>query len=233
MNKFTIALAAAASTLAISTTASAAIVLQTSNFIASPTSFNGFEAIESNPNYTAPHFFSGTATYSEGGIDVKYVGGSGSATEIWTKYQRVGTNGWYNDGGGNGYTRVTRTGGGDIDAIQFLAGTGFSSSTLLYELRKAGSVVATGVAGPVSGGLGNTGLRYYGFSGGGFDEVRLQSNFNNVFNPTAFEAFAVDDIALSVSAVPEPAAWAMMLAGFGLAGAAMRRRRTAMNVTYA
>lgn len=32
--------------------------------------------------------------------------------------------------------------------------------------------------------------------------------------------------------VPEPAAWAMMLAGFGLVGAAMRRRQTAQ-VTYA
>ncbi|MBS0502770.1 MAG: cistern family PEP-CTERM protein, partial [Proteobacteria bacterium] len=35
-----------------------------------------------------------------------------------------------------------------------------------------------------------------------------------------------------VTAVPEPATWAMMIAGFGLAGAAIRRRRTA-NVTYA
>ena len=33
-----------------------------------------------------------------------------------------------------------------------------------------------------------------------------------------------------VAAVPEPATWAMMIAGFGLAGAAMRRR--APRVTY-
>lgn len=33
--------------------------------------------------------------------------------------------------------------------------------------------------------------------------------------------------------VPEPAAWAMMLGGFGLVGAAMRRRKHAMTVTYA
>jgi len=32
----------------------------------------------------------------------------------------------------------------------------------------------------------------------------------------------------SLGAVPEPASWAMMVAGFGLAGAAMRRRRTAV-----
>jgi len=33
--------------------------------------------------------------------------------------------------------------------------------------------------------------------------------------------------------VPEPAAWAMMLGGFGLVGAAMRRRNHGMSVTYA
>jgi hypothetical protein len=29
-------------------------------------------------------------------------------------------------------------------------------------------------------------------------------------------------------AVPEPASWAMMIGGFGMVGAAMRRRRTAI-----
>jgi hypothetical protein len=33
-------------------------------------------------------------------------------------------------------------------------------------------------------------------------------------------------------AVPEPAAWIMMLAGFGIIGAALRRRATATTVTY-
>jgi hypothetical protein len=36
----------------------------------------------------------------------------------------------------------------------------------------------------------------------------------------------IDDISLS-GAVPEPTSWAMMIAGFGAVGAAMRRRRTA------
>jgi hypothetical protein len=38
----------------------------------------------------------------------------------------------------------------------------------------------------------------------------------------------IDNLSLSVGAVPEPATWAMMLAGFGLAGMAVRRRRPAM-----
>jgi uncharacterized protein YhdP len=37
---------------------------------------------------------------------------------------------------------------------------------------------------------------------------------------------------LNYAAVPEPAAWAMMIAGFGFVGASMRRRRT-MTVRYA
>jgi len=33
---------------------------------------------------------------------------------------------------------------------------------------------------------------------------------------------------VTINAVPEPGTWAMMLLGFGAAGFAMRRRRTAL-----
>lgn len=39
--------------------------------------------------------------------------------------------------------------------------------------------------------------------------------------------FALDDLRFS-AAVPEPAAWTLMLVGFGLTGAAVRRRRAAI-----
>lgn len=35
----------------------------------------------------------------------------------------------------------------------------------------------------------------------------------------------VDNVVLSAGGIPEPASWAMMLVGFGLAGAALRRRK--------
>ncbi len=35
-----------------------------------------------------------------------------------------------------------------------------------------------------------------------------------------------DDVSVTVTAVPEPASWAMMIAGFGLVGAGLRSRRT-------
>ena len=40
---------------------------------------------------------------------------------------------------------------------------------------------------------------------------------------------AIDDITIvnGLSAVPEPGAWALMIAGFGLAGATLRRQRRA------
>jgi PEP-CTERM motif len=37
----------------------------------------------------------------------------------------------------------------------------------------------------------------------------------------------------SVGAVPEPASWALMIAGFGLVGSAMRRRKPSVSVSYA
>jgi hypothetical protein len=37
----------------------------------------------------------------------------------------------------------------------------------------------------------------------------------------------VDNISLSIGAVPEPSTWAMMILGFGLVGASLRRRRLA------
>lgn len=40
------------------------------------------------------------------------------------------------------------------------------------------------------------------------------------------ENTAIDDVSISnIGGVPEPASWAMLIAGFGLTGAAMRRRR--------
>ncbi|MEI6485390.1 MAG: PEPxxWA-CTERM sorting domain-containing protein [Sphingomonadales bacterium] len=49
----------------------------------------------------------------------------------------------------------------------------------------------------------------------------------SVLVTASFGQFGMDDVTLGVagSAVPEPAGWAMLIAGFGLAGAVARRRR--------
>lgn len=215
-----------AATLAISIMAasatSAAVTVESTNFIASPTFFNGFEGIASDPNFTDPFFFPANTAYSEGGITVEYVG---SAT-MWLQYQYVGNFGWYEDGGGTGYTKVTLTNGADFTGLQFLSGTGFGSSTTYYQALNNGSVVSTGTLGPVTGGDGSN-LLHQGLSGGGFDEVRLQSHISGGgFNPATYEAGAYDSFAANgaTGGVPEPASWALMIAGFGMVGVAARRR---------
>ena len=49
---------------------------------------------------------------------------------------------------------------------------------------------------------------------------------NDDFGAYALTITGPGDITVGGNAVPEPATWAMMIAGFGLAGAAMRRRAT-------
>ena len=61
---------------------------------------------------------------------------------------------------------------------------------------------------------------------------RLSINFDHSDNVGALRfsssgvAFEFDTIAAGAAAVPEPANWAMMIGGFGMIGAAMRRRQS-------
>ena len=48
---------------------------------------------------------------------------------------------------------------------------------------------------------------------------------NKITFASAKNSFEVDNFRAAVSAIPEPATWAMMITGFGLLGATMRRRR--------
>ena len=54
----------------------------------------------------------------------------------------------------------------------------------------------------------NAGSTIFGLQDGGNDDIGV----------------VIDNLVLSVGAVPEPSTWAMMIAGFGLAGLATRRR---------
>jgi hypothetical protein len=58
------------------------------------------------------------------------------------------------------------------------------------------------------------------FVGTGLDTV----SFSVFDNPQDSTDTVIDNVGVSV---PEPATWAMMISGFGLAGAALRRRRSA------
>lgn len=57
--------------------------------------------------------------------------------------------------------------------------------------------------------------------------------FDTVHPTTDLHRAIADGITEQVTAVPEPAAWAMLIVGFGLAGGALRRRRYAARVAFA
>jgi hypothetical protein len=70
-------------------------------------------------------------------------------------------------------------------------------------------------------GVADFALETISFTSSGISYVEIQQPSNGWM-------FAVDNIQFNGGAVPEPASWAMMIAGFGLVGAAMRRRATAV-----
>lgn len=60
-----------------------------------------------------------------------------------------------------------------------------------------------------------------------FDMAGIQSvSFSGTSGTVGFDNFEFDTVTPLAAAVPEPANWALMIAGFGLAGVALRRRRT-------
>jgi hypothetical protein len=198
-----------------------AVTLETTNFISSPTYFNGFEGINpSNP-------FPGN-TYSEGGITVTYKGSAQIDPNYTSGIGGQGNYGWYPNGGGIGYTDVILTGGGSFQAIQFLAGSGFGAGPptyMDYEVLNNGSVVSSGNV-AIAGGNGP--MQYFGFSGGGFNEILLQNqgaDSHSVFNPNAIEAGAYDSFAATPAATPLPAALPLFATGLGVMGFLAKRRK--------
>lgn len=89
-----------------------------------------------------------------------------------------------------------------------------------------GAVTIDGFAAPFGSLVGRIGSAYQllgtSYSGGAWATGTLE-----LFYWDTFTGDNTGEISVAVNGVPEPATWGMMLAGFGMAGAAMRRRTRA------
>jgi hypothetical protein len=71
----------------------------------------------------------------------------------------------------------------------------------------------------------NGGVSFFGI----VDTVAFTSvKISQTNTPGFADLWGIDDISYNTSLVPEPAAWALMIVGLGLVGAASRRRRSAV-----
>lgn len=196
-----------------------AITLHTEDFIvdSTRTNFNGFEEIQGT-------FFG--HVYEEDGIKVEQMLTDGD--DIATTFNEWGAKGfrsWYTNGGDYGYTRITRVNNIDFQNIGLLRGTGWGSTlpnpiTYVYELLNNGGLVLSGSV------FSTQSPGYLGFSGGGFDEVRLAAYYGD--KPTqiigGYNGLVIDSIELSgdVAPIPTPA----LLPGLiGIGTAVLRKRK--------
>jgi len=156
-----------------------------------------------------------------------YAGRAGTLTPLL--YNRVDTNGAIT------FTLLgigtTRTVGSGVNTFDFglTQGTALTGTNSYFGFRTMGlGVVSYGyqsstlpgtfATSPGSPGVGSTIV---------FDPAYQSPDTGNGLN---FRAYSIN---ATTGAVPEPATWGMMIAGFGMMGAAMRTRRRSTKVSFA
>lgn len=177
-------------------------------------------------------------TYSQNGFDVTYASG---------ELRLVTYNPTYGNfiatiGGGSGAFDLTRTGGGVFSIGSFDAGAGRASIALSYTL--AGYLAGANTYNQVFTSLSTSGSKTFTLTP--TPTANLFDRIDFAFGSLVTGSSALlDNINVAtidapppppppvippVGAVPEPATWAMMIAGFSMVGSTMRRRKSASRI---
>ena len=212
---FKYALALSVSTVALGSAANAAVITSLPGGTAVPIPVLNVTHV-STPHVLAPGIVanpSGVANFTPG-----YTGGYGfSSNGSWSGTSMIGLDtqsGYFTIDFANPISAFL----GELNwTTSFFAGDSvisiYGASGLLESLT-----LEAGGANAVAPG-------FWGFSRSAADitSVRFENEYIGVRNISI----------ISTAAVPEPATWGMMILGFGMMGAAMRRRRQQVRVTYA
>lgn len=206
VNKHLAALFVATSMIAITAPASAAVItfddLGTNSFQAVPGVYQGlnwdFWAAINGANYGASGYANGVVS---GGNSA-----CGCASDVGQPTQSISSataftlnSGYFTSAWNDGATLVVK---------------GLSGSTELFSTSAV---------------LNTTGPSLLTFNWAGIDRVTFSiSGGTDAGLGGGGDYFALDNLSINVAGVPEPASWAMLIAGFGLVGATMRRRRAVL-----
>ena len=176
-----------------------------------------------------------TTRYSAQGVTFAGVDGLGGSILNDATFSRVSARSGtdflaFNTGSSSGNTglseRLTFSSTISAFSIYLAGGTAGASTFTATGFDANGLTLATTSAVTAAGG------QYANLALGGF-------NFSQVLFTSSSTIFAADDLSFTVgpaavAAVPEPAAWAMMIGGFGIVGGSLRRKRkVATTVSFA
>jgi len=217
-------------------------IVHTVDFISDSdrTGFNGFE------EFTEDIVFN-TTSHTENGIRVERV--EGDIADIWTSLgstERTGFEGvrsWYPEPVlvyplFTGYDKITLSSGASFESIGMLVGSGyggyclpnecdyFATKIILhYELLYQGVSVSNGTL------AHHPNAHYVGFSGGGFDEVRIWDRaIDGLWEQSALLIDSIEVISSGVSSVPEPKTYALVILGLGFLTVTTRRKTQKKNI---
>lgn len=135
------------------------------------------------------------------------------------------------DSGASGVARIEASDGSPLNFLRISLQSGFGADAFVFNLNSVGSTGSATITAKDQ--LGNSYTSSAFALGTGNNFLNLTTLDNQLITEVAFTSTAVADVrqvrfgdVQTIGVVPEPATWAMMIMGFGAAGAMVRRRRS-------